>query len=336
MKKYFNLVICTLVAAVCALGFTACTKTGNKESVKLVAISGEQVGVMDGVDYYVVAEPAASAKVNAIGSLKFVGDLQQLYGGGNGYPQAIIVAKNELADTSFIGLFMDAVGRNREWLLNENTSSERIVNAVNEYLTDGMSPVFTAKNLTKDVIRNCGINLTYASADASEIQEFMDKLNSVSDTPFGTPNVEFFHGGNYGTAEYSGKVSVYVPNGAPALGIANLLAGEEPLPCEVDYEVVDASLIQTYVTGNSPKADICVLPVNLAVKLLGGGEKYKLLGTLTHGNLYMVSDNAAEITIGNFDLLKGKTVGVVNLSAVPGLTFKLLLKNNGIEYEEIV
>ena len=46
MKKYFNLVICTLVAAVCTLGFTACTKTGNKESVKLVAISGEQVGVM--------------------------------------------------------------------------------------------------------------------------------------------------------------------------------------------------------------------------------------------------------------------------------------------------
>ena len=34
------------------------------------------------------AEPAASTKAKVIPSLNFAGDLQQLYGGQNGYPQA--------------------------------------------------------------------------------------------------------------------------------------------------------------------------------------------------------------------------------------------------------
>ncbi|MFQ7078778.1 MAG: hypothetical protein ACLRSW_13010 [Christensenellaceae bacterium] len=43
------------------------------------------------------AEPAASLKVTATANapkpLSFVGDLQELYGGEKGYPQAVLVAK---------------------------------------------------------------------------------------------------------------------------------------------------------------------------------------------------------------------------------------------------
>ena len=50
--------------------------------------------------------------------------------------------------------------------------------------------------------------------------------------------------------------------------------------------------------------------------------------------LYMVAKGKGQINKSNLNTLKGKTVGIVNLASVPGLTFKLILKNNGIEYAE--
>lgn len=339
MKKLLTALLCAITAAALVFGFAACTNEKDETAVNLVAITGEQVGVMNDVDYYVVPEPAATAKTKAIQNLSIVGDLQQLYGGQNGYPQAVIVAKTQLAtESSFVSNFVTALSKNAQWLANENTSVDSIVNAVQSHLTEGMSPTFNAKNLTKDVIKNCGINFVSAKDDKQEIISFMQKLNSVSQTPFGTPSDNFFWNGNGSAAEYSGEVSVYAPDGAPALGIANLLAGVEESynDSKVKYEIVDASLIQTFVAGENSKADICVLPVNIAVKLLGSGEKYKLVGTLTHGNLYLASTYSEKITLDNLSSLKGKTVGVVNLAAVPGLTFKLILKNNSINYVEMV
>ena len=60
-----------------------------------------------------------------------------------------------------------------------------------------------------------------------------------------------------------------------------------------------------------------------------------MLGTVTHGNLYILSAKSDKsITKDNIAELKGKTVGVVNLAAVPGLTFKLILNKYGIEYSD--
>ncbi|MDE7265077.1 MAG: hypothetical protein K2N52_02245 [Clostridia bacterium] len=335
MKKFFTALLCASLAVFTAVGFSACGSGADSEAVNLVAITAAQVGVTDDLDYYVVAEPAASTRVNAVPSLEFAGDLQELYGGENGYPQAVIVAKNELVNTSFIGDFLDAVAENKDWLLSENTSAETIVSAVRAHLTDGMSPKFTAANLTKEVISNCGINLTYSYDNKDEINAFMQEFNSVSGTSFGTASDSFFWNGESGSEDYNGSVSVYAPDGAPALGLANLLAGEATFGVAVNYNVVDSTLIQTYVAGDC-KADICVLPVNVAVKLLGSGEKYKLVATLTHGNLYLLSNNGTNITSDNLSQLKGKKVGVVNLAAVPGLTFKVILKNNGIDFVELV
>lgn len=92
--------------------------------------------------------------------------------------------------------------------------------------------------------------------------------------------------------------------------------------------------MQGFVTGANPRADICVLPLNMAVKLLGGGQNYKLLGTLTHGNLYIVSKSGVKLTSANMSELRGKTVGVIMLAAVPGLTFKVILNEYGIVYSE--
>ena len=136
--------------------------------------------------------------------------------------------------------------------------------------------------------------------------------------------------------EESSKFSVYMPDGAPALSMAQLMYEKNTIAnCELEYNVVAADTIQGYVTGESPKADLCVIPVNLASKLLGNGENYKMLGTVTHGNLYILSAKTTEqLATSNLSTLKGKTVGVVNLANVPGLTFKIVLNDNKIAYNE--
>lgn len=135
-----------------------------------------------------------------------------------------------------------------------------------------------------------------------------------------------------------GKFTVYAPDGAPALALAALIAetdraadrGEEP---QYEIHIVDSSLIVSYVTGNAPAADFCILPLNAASKQLGNGESYRMIGTVTNGNLYFLTTGEEALTPENFGTaLLGKTVGVVQLSNVPGLTLQTVLKDYGLTY----
>lgn len=334
MKKFIAAVLSAVLMGVTALGFSACANESTGD-VNLVDVTAAEVGVRSDIDYFVVPEPAASTKVNAINSLNFAGDLQSLYGGENGYPQAVVVTKKELV--SYVAQTLPGKLKDGASWLIDGTTPENIITAVSSHLSEGMTPTFNAKNLTKNVIKNCSVNFVDAWNCKEEVKSFIQKLNSVSDTPFGTPNDKFFiEEASYGAVEYDGKICVYAPDGAPALGLAKLMSTDELINCsEVEYNVVNATTIQTYVTGKTPQADVCVLPVNLAVKLLGSGEKYMMLGTLTHGNLFIVSNGGDKITKENLSSLRGKTVGVVNLAQVPGLTFKTVLNDNGIEFKEL-
>lgn len=130
------------------------------------------------------------------------------------------------------------------------------------------------------------------------------------------------------------KLKVFAPDGAPALSLAGI--SQTDADKYFDVSIVQADSINAYVSGNM-QADIAIMPVNAAVKLLGSGEKYKLLGTVTHGNLYLMKKGSGADIISVSDLysLVGKTVGVINLANVPGLTFKIILNDNGLEYNEL-
>ena len=331
MKKIFSLLVCLFLSLTCVFGLSACGRQGNGNAVNLVAIDANSVGVRSDIEYFVVPEPAASAKAKATG-LNFVGSLQSLYGGENGYPQAVVVAKNSLLETQFLSDFISRLSTSCEWLMSEDNSVKAIVDAIQGHLPSGLTPSITTNNLTKSVIENCGIKFASAIDSKDDILTFMEKFNSISENSFGMPDDGFFYEGTGGTADYTQKISVYAPDGAPALGIAKLMA-ENSLD-NAEYHIIDPNTVQTVVGGADPKADICVLPVNLAVKLLGNAQNYKLIGTLTHGNLYILSKNGNQIDGDNLNRLIGKTVGVVNLAQVPGLTFKLILKNYGIEFIE--
>ncbi|MGN0807934.1 MAG: hypothetical protein ACI4MN_05775 [Candidatus Coproplasma sp.] len=130
-----------------------------------------------------------------------------------------------------------------------------------------------------------------------------------------------------------GKYTVYAPDGAPALALAQLCTEEKS---EYAVNIVKASTITTYVTGEEPKADFAIVPVNAAVKMLGSGEKYQMLGTVTHGNLFLLKKtDGVEITSENLSTLVGKTVGVINLANVPGLMLKVILQQYNIPFNQL-
>ena len=129
------------------------------------------------------------------------------------------------------------------------------------------------------------------------------------------------------------QADVYMPDGAPALALAQLMADEMQFGANVTYNIVDSTAITTYVTGNETKAELCILPVNLAAKTLGSGEVYRMLGTVTHGNIYFLSAKYEEtLTVETLNTLIGKTVGCIQLNNVVGLTLQLVLKQNDIAY----
>ena len=344
MKKFLVTLVCAALAACALVGCTGSVDNSTPEKVNLVAVDAATVVPNEQFDYFVVPEPAASAKIKATSSspngFKMVGDLQQLYGGDKGYPQAVVVAKSQFVGTegSFISNFMTALQQNAEWLMAETTEIPTIVNAVTSHLTEGMAPNFNANNLTKGVIANCGIRFEYAYNCKEEVKSFLTALKAVQPSVNDNLADNFFIGDNHTDAYTDNSVTVYAPDGAPALALAGLMDGavsSNSLGKEINYNIVEASTIQTHVTGADPDADICILPVNLAANLLGSGEKYTMLGTVTHGNLYIISAKTGEkITADNLTDICGKTVGVVNLAAVPGLTFKLILNKYGIEYTE--
>ena len=134
------------------------------------------------------------------------------------------------------------------------------------------------------------------------------------------------------------KYSVYAPDGAPALALTNLIAGHDTSLAEgydFDVHVVDANTILTYVTGENPTADFCILPVNEASLKLGSGETYQMLGTVTNGNLYFLTTGEnGPLAKENFaTALIGKKVGVVQLARVPGLTLQATLADYEIPYQ---
>lgn len=127
-------------------------------------------------------------------------------------------------------------------------------------------------------------------------------------------------------------INVYAPDGAPAISLTPAMnKGFDG----VNFNVVDGQTIASFVTGENLKADVCVLPINMASNLLGDGKNYQLLGTVTHGNFYLLSKRNVSITKDNLTDLIGLTIGVLQLKNIPGITFKSVLLENEIPYAEI-
>lgn len=118
----------------------------------------------------------------------------------------------------------------------------------------------------------------------------------------------------------------FVPDGAPALAVANFTAPSVQLT-DFSLQVVNANSIAAHA---STDADLAIMPVNAASKLFGNGEKMKMVAVVTHGNLFIVGNGEASALTD----LYGKTLGVIQRGNVPDLTLKAIFEEKGIEYVE--
>lgn len=338
MKKVHK-IAALAVAAFCICGTTACKNEvppglDEKAAVHLCAITGaDAVGTVE-ADYFLLAEPAATAQSKKGYSIK--GDLQSLYGGENGYPQAVLVAKKELVETDAAWLQSFTAQLRDSMTALQTATGADLVAAVQSHMADDAAQTsLKAPLLTADVILRCGIRFTYASADKEEANAFLKDIRGVDASAAKIPQDGFYW--DYTPTETqttvtpSREVTVYMPDGAPALSMATLMRDDTETD-GVTYKVVAAEEISAQVTNKdeAKNADLCVLPITAASKLLGSGEKYVMLGTVTHGNLYLISKDGETITAENISSLQGKKIGVLQMNNVPGLTLKAVLTKYGL------
>jgi NitT/TauT family transport system substrate-binding protein len=125
--------------------------------------------------------------------------------------------------------------------------------------------------------------------------------------------------------EDSDVYKIFMPDGAPALSMAKLMYDSSIFDYDVEYSVVASNNISNCIIQKT--ADIAILPVNAASKILG--DNYRIVATVTNGNLYVVSSD----NVNNLDDLKGKVVGVIGQGNVPDLNLRYLLMSENIEFE---
>lgn len=124
----------------------------------------------------------------------------------------------------------------------------------------------------------------------------------------------------------SSEIVCYVPDGAPALAAANIIADKS----------VGGVAAETYVTTGenvvakcaSGEADMAVLPTNAAVTVLSKRSEYCLFTVNVLGLLYVVGTRQ----ITDLNDLVGQTVCSIGFANTPEFVFKKILDSSNIQY----
>lgn len=128
-------------------------------------------------------------------------------------------------------------------------------------------------------------------------------------------------------------LKVAVPDGVTALSMIKMIKEKPELAkgVEVNYEIVKSpDLMASKVI--SQEADIAVVPTNLAAMLYNKNVPYKLAASTVWGVLYLVGT----ADIKNWQDLKGKEIYNMGRGLTPDVTFRYLLRKNGLDPEQDV
>ena len=124
-------------------------------------------------------------------------------------------------------------------------------------------------------------------------------------------------------------ITLYVPDGAPALAVAKLLQDPTVAGKQVKVEITTGKNVQAKIM--SGEADLAICPTNMAAALYNKGADYKLVCANVFGVLYMVSHDA---TLTHLNQLKGKVIHSIGKNNTPQFVLQTVLSANGIAYEE--
>ena len=265
----------------------------------------------------------------------FAGSLNELYGDANGYPQAVLVATTSViqSDPGAVGTMLSYMEGSAVFLAEAQPSE--VAALLQDYYTEGLTPQLNANNLTAQVIKNCAVGFASAADEATRtrVNGYLSQISAIDETAVSAVGDAFYYTQKPDAGASSAQYSVYAPDGAPALALANAVK-QQGEGSTFSFHIVAANTIAAQVTGASPQADFCILPLNAASKQLGTGEQYQMLGVVTNGNMYFLTANGEPaLTLENLSSLAGKTVGVVQYNNVPGLTLRAVFQAKEIGYQ---
>ena len=128
----------------------------------------------------------------AVKEYSVVGDLQTLYGGENGYPQAVLVAKNTVlsAKENFVKAFAEKLENAQAWLAVADGAE--IVSAVNANLDKTLSSTSLTAEKIDEWKDYCGVRYEYAAAMQERTQAFLAELIAVNAASTTLPNAAFY------------------------------------------------------------------------------------------------------------------------------------------------
>ncbi len=336
MKRMLSAII-TVILAFTAVFSVACSKEGDNAYVKYIDANSVMNSLIDdSLDFGLLPEPAATKleDVKGEGYDWYRLDVQELYNSETkAYPQAVLMVKNSVLED-----FPSVVSSLKAEMINATTyaksNTDSVVNAISEkYSSTSLKP---AQHLTGDTIDNCKIYWEDATSAKNSVNAYLNDILSSSVglgiTVANKVEDSFFYSAKGGEGDYSNENFTFtVPDGAPALAIANLIATNSSFGAKaVEYNVVSAEDINGYVNGAFYESDFVIMPLNAATLHYNG--KYTMVSVVTHGNLYLMSKTSAS----SINDLINKKVGVIGQGKVPDLTLKSILKKAKIGVEVII
>lgn len=261
-----------------------------EDKVNLLAISSDNaaatiVANAENYDCFVAADPLVTLKTNQ--NLFRSGSLQALYG-ENGYPQAVIVGKSAFLKQypEWTNKFMEKLSGADEYLA-ESAAAAILAPYTAAYTADGRTGSWNAKNLNAASVANCNVKFEASATCKTAVTTIVTEMFEIQGQAAPTLTDAFFYlppesGVNTMSADMASvmiasktpeETIVYSPDGAPALILAELMAEGTLEDTAITCKIVSPDTIGTYVSYQGDQqyknADFCILPVNMAAKLLG-------------------------------------------------------------------
>lgn len=128
-----------------------------------------------------------------------------------------------------------------------------------------------------------------------------------------------------GCSDVAKDITCYVPDGAPALAVANIASAKK----------IGATNVKTVVTTGEDvvakcsvgEADMAILPTNAAVTICSKRNDYRIFSVNVHGLLFVVGTK----NIADLSELSGKVYSI-GLGNTPEFVFKTILDHKKIDY----
>lgn len=325
LRKILALAMVAALVAAFAVAFAACNDDGNTESVRIVYYAdgaAVQAALSAGqIDYGIVGEPAATA--GASKGFGVVMDLQAEYaeatGNANGFPMSSTFIRGSLAaNKTFVDALLAVLNENVTYITENAASMTQLLKSA------GSTSAYPPASIPR-----CNVGVYSAAGVKADVNDMLKVLNGVENVP---DSVYYDEAQATEQGNGSGVLQLYVPDGAPALAVAKLVAEKDTLTVAgytVNVHIVPANTIAAHIAKGD--GDIVIMPANGGANLVVKGADYKFLCSNTRGILYMISKSEGSVSPED---LAGKTVGCIGQGAVPQYAFERILAANGLAIEK--